>query len=36
MRVAANREQDAEGYRFPAETIKLTMLWFGFVVPQIY
>jgi len=35
MRVAANREQGAEGCRFPAEAINLTILWLGFVVPQI-
>jgi hypothetical protein len=35
MRVAANREGDAGGYRFQAENIKLTILWLGFVVPQI-
>jgi hypothetical protein len=36
MRVAENREQRAEVYSFPAEIIKLTILWLGVVVPQIY
>jgi hypothetical protein len=36
MRVAANRVQGDEGYRFPAENITPKILWLGFVVPQIY